>query len=157
MSPGREKQKESFIRQIHIANKINKPLMLHVRGERGDDSPYEEALEILKKEAKVKANFHFYAGSLEMAKKIWETGYMTSFTGVITFARMYEKLIKEAPLEKIMVETDCPYAAPVPHRGKRNEPAYVVDIVNKIARIRGENIEDIKVALVKNTRNFFSI
>ncbi|MAZ41095.1 hydrolase TatD [bacterium] len=153
----KEKQKKAFIEQIHLANELGKPLMLHARGERGDDTPYEEALEILQKESKVKGNFHFFAGSLDVAQKIWSAGYTTSFTGVITFARVYEKLIKEAPLDKIMVETDCPYAAPVPHRGKRNEPLFVLDIVEKVAKIKKMPVEDVQKQLVTNTMNFFGL
>jgi TatD DNase family protein len=151
------KQRDAFIAQIHLANELNKPLMLHVRGERGDDTPYLDALEILQKEAKVLGNFHFFAGSLEVAKKIWDAGFTTSFTGVITFARVYEKLITEAPLEMIMVETDCPYATPEPHRGKRNEPLHVLEIVKKIARVRGEDEEVVARALVANTLRIFSL
>lgn len=150
-------QKKVFREQISLANELNKPLMLHVRGERGDDTPYEEALEILKSDVRVGANFHFYAGSLEMGRKIWDAGFTTSFTGVITFARSYEKIIKHAPLDMIMTETDCPYAAPVPHRGKRNEPLFVVDIVKKIARIRGEDEEKVAEILVGNTMKMFNL
>jgi len=156
-SDTKERQKKAFIEQIQIANELKKPIMLHVRGDRDDDTPYEEALEILKKDARVPANFHFFAGSIKVAQKIWSNGYCTSFTGVITFARVYEKLIKEAPIEKIMVETDCPYATPVPHRGKRNEPIFVLDIVKKIAKIKQIDILEVQNILVKNTRFFFGI
>jgi TatD DNase family protein len=157
LSSGREKQKESFLKQIHIANEVKKPLMLHVRGERDDDTPYNDALEILKSEAKVKGNFHFYAGSFEMAKKIWEYGFSTSFTGVITFARIYEKLIREVPIDMIMSETDCPYVAPQKYRGKRNEPLYVLEVVKKIADIRKMSLEDTQKALVDNAFKMFDL
>jgi|SRR3989344_256155 len=153
----KERQRKIFIEQIHLANEVQKPLMLHVRGERGDDTPYYDALELLEMEAKVKVNFHFFAGSLDVAKKIWERGFTASFTGVITFARAYEKIIKEAPLDMIMTETDCPYATPEPYRGRRNEPVYVLEVIKKIARIRGEEYEKVAEQLKENAIGVFGV
>ena len=123
--------------------------MLHVRnGKREGDSTsiptstkigsnaYRDALEILKKSAKVPFNFHFFAGSTEDMKNIIEVGGMVSFTGVLTFTHDYDELIKTAPINHIMSETDCPYVAPVPYRGKRNEPVFVIEVVKSIAKIR---------------------
>jgi TatD DNase family protein len=150
------RQKEIFIQHIKLANELQKPLMLHVRGDRGDDTAYNDALEILTI-AKVSANFHFFAGSLDVAKKIWERGFSTSFTGVVTFTKDYDDVVREAPRNLIMTETDCPYATPVPYRGKRNEPVYVQEIVKRIAEIKNEPLDVIAAQLVTNTKTFFKI
>jgi len=152
------RQKKEFIKQIEFAIKFNKPLMLHIR------DAYEDAYEILKKYdlpaqagGKVKGNMHFFAGSLEWAKKFIDLGFTISFTGVITFARQYDEVIKNIPLDKLHAETDAPFVAPIPYRGKRNEPTYVIEVVKKIAEIRGENLETVRLQLLENARRVFSI
>ena len=108
-----KKQVEAFEAQIALANKMGKPLMLHLRnGSRG--SAYRDAYAILKRDAKVLGNAHFFAGSLEDAKLFWDMGYSTSFTGVITFTHDYDEIVKNAPCEFLHAETDAPYVAPVP-------------------------------------------
>src|SRR3989338_2373621 len=113
------KQKQAFIGQIELANEFNKPLMLHIR------QAYQDAFEILKAHAKVKGNVHFFAGTTEEAKAFLDFGFTLSFTGVITFTHDYDEVIKNTPLNMIMSETDAPYVAPVPYRGRRNEHVYV--------------------------------
>lgn len=149
-------QREVFLQHIDVANKVNKPLMLHVRNGK-EKSAYQEAVEILKSKAKVRANFHFFAGTLDDLHSILEIDGTVSFTGVITFARSYDEIIKAAPITSIMSETDCPYVAPVPYRGKRSEPVYVIDVVKKIAEIRGEEENKIAEQLVENAQNFFNL
>jgi len=144
-----KKQEEIFSKQIELANEVGKPLMLHVRNGK-NVSAYRLAAGILKEKAKVVFDFHFFAGNLEEARLLLDLGATFSFTGVITFTRDYDEIIKYLPLEKIMAETDCPFVAPVPHRGKRNEPVYVIEVVKKIAEIRGENLEKVK-------NNYFKI
>ncbi len=151
-------QKKEFIKQIEFAIKYDKPLMLHIR------DAYEDAYEILKKYnlpaqagGKVRGNMHFFAGSLEWAKKFIDLGFTISFTGVITFARQYDEVIKNIPLNKIHAETDAPFVAPIPYRGKRNEPTYVVEVVKKIAEIRGEDFEKVRLQLLENAKRVFSI
>ena len=80
-----------------------------------------------------------------------------SFTGVLTFARDYDEIIKTAPLANIMSETDCPYVAPASYRGKRNEPSYVIEVVKKIAEIRGEDVEVVAKQLVENAKRAFGV
>lgn len=157
-------QIEAFERHISIANEAKKPLMLHVRNgkKKGDTSAaggdaYREALEILKKSAKVAFNFHFFAGTLKDMKNIFDLGGTVSFTGVITFTHDYDELIKAAPLDRIMAETDCPYVAPAPHRGKRNEPVHVIEVAKAIARIRGEDEEKIRRILLENAMSRFRL
>lgn len=154
-------QYEVFKQHIKLANEVNKPLMLHVRNASSrvglDQSAYLESLKLLKEHAKVKANFHFFAGNIEETKAIIDAGYYMSFTGVLSFAKNYDEVIKLIPLNKIMTETDCPYVAPAPYRGKRNEPVYVVEVVKAIARIRGESEEMIAQQVIGNASEFFNV
>lgn len=155
-----EIQKESFRAQIALANEVGKPLMLHLRNAKdgqGRDA-YDDALEILRSEAKVAGNAHFYAGSLEQAKAFFELGYTISFTGVITFAQAaYEELVKYAPLDLIHGETDCPYVAPASHRGKRAEPWMVTEVYKTIAEMKGEDEEKVREQLLKNAERLYSL
>jgi len=146
-----ERQRKLFLDQIGFALKHNKPLMIHSR------DAYAELLEILeplkKEHLDMRGNIHFFAGDLDIAQRFWSIGFTTSFTGVITFARDYDEVIRNAPLEMLMSETDAPYVAPIPHRGKRNEPSYISEVVKKIAEIRGEDLELVRGALVRNALN----
>ena len=100
---------------------------------------------------------HFFAGSLEWAKKFVDLGFTISFTGVITFARQYDEVIKNIPFDKIHAETDAPFVAPIPYRGKRNEPTYVIEVVKKIAEIRGEDFEKVRIQLLENAKKTFGL
>jgi TatD DNase family protein len=151
----KEKQREVFIEQIALANEVNKPLMLHIRPTQGTDDAYLDAYEILKNNSKVRGNLHFFVGSLSTAKKFWDMGFSTSFTGVITFTSAYDEIVKNAPEDLIMSETDCPYVAPVPYRGKRNEPSFIPHIVKKIADIRNVPLKEFSEKVLENTKSFF--
>ena len=156
-------QEEAFIAQIELANEFALPLMIHTRGPKpGVASPtgrsvYEDVYEVLKKYAKVRGNVHFYAGTLEEAKKFFDLGFTISFTGVITFAKVYEEIVRAVPLELLHGETDCPYVAPVPYRGKRCEPWMVKEVYKKIASIRGEDEERVRLALLENASRLYRI
>lgn len=154
-----EKQKIAFISQIELANEFNKPLMLHIRNNPKDNSndAYMDALEILKKYSKVKGDVHFFAGNLEVAKAFLDFGFTLSFTGVVTFTHDYDEVIRATPIDMIMTETDAPYVTPTPHRGKRNEPMYVSEVVKKISEIKGLPVEEVSKAIVANARRVFSI
>lgn len=147
----KEKQKELFESQIQFSIKHNKPLMLHIR------EAYNDALDILKTYPGVKGNVHFFAGDIEMAKRFLDLGFTLSFTGVITFTHDYDEVIKYIPQDSIMSETDAPWVAPVPFRGKRCEPVYVIEVIKKMAEIRGEKIEVLNNAILKNARVAFGI
>jgi len=153
----KEVQEETFVRQIEFANELNKPLMLHVRPSAGSMDAYEDAVDVLKKHAKVLGVVHFFVGNLDVAKKFWDIGFNTSFTGVITFADQYDEVIKNAPLDMIHADTDAPYVAPMPHRGKRNEPLYVKEIFKRIAELRGEDEEKVRVQLLENACKLFKV
>ncbi|MDZ4227391.1 MAG: TatD family hydrolase, partial [Patescibacteria group bacterium] len=144
-------QIKNFIAQIELANSLGKPLMLHIR------NAYEDALEVIKAHAKVKGDVHFFAGDWDTAKKFLDIGFTLSFTGVLTFTRDYDEVVKNAPLDMLLSETDAPYVTPVPHRGKRNEPVYVVEVVRAIARIRGADEEEVAEALFANARRVFGL
>lgn len=144
-------QMEAFVAQVELANVVNKPLMLHIR------DAYDDALKLIKSHAKVQGDVHFFAGGWETAKQFLELGFTLSFTGVITFARSYDKVVRNTPLDMILSETDAPYVTPVPHRGKRNEPMYIPDIVRAIAKIKGLGEEEVREQILKNTQRVFSL
>jgi len=161
-----EKQKKAFIEQIELANEVGKPLMIHVRNNYEDNSKnaYVDILEILKKYAKVKGIVHFFEGSLENAKDFTEFGFLISFTGAITYPPRkngrncnYQEIIKNIPLDMILTDTDSPYMAPVPYRGKRNEPSYVKEIVKRIAIIKNLSEEEVADAILSNAKRIFKI
>jgi TatD DNase family protein len=151
------KQEEAFIAQIELANDLGKPLMLHIRDVKGSMTAYEDALEVLKAHAKVLGNVHFFAGTYDIAKRFWDMGYTTSFTGVITFAHEYDETVRNAPLDMLHAETDAPYIAPVPFRGQRNEPLHVREVYKRIAVLRGEDEEMVRVQLLQNAERIFDI
>lgn len=156
-------QEEAFIAQIELANELNLPLMIHTRGPKpGELSPtgrsvYLDVYEVLKQYAKVPFNVHFYAGTYEEAKKFFSLGGTISFTGVITFASVYEEVVKAVPLELIHGETDSPFVAPIPYRGKRCEPWMVQEVYKKIATLRGENEETVRLQLINNAQKIYRL
>lgn len=149
-----ELQKELFIGQIELARKYDLPLMIHAR------ESYNEILTILDenfilKGLELRGNIHFFAGTDEEARMFLERGFTVSFTGVITFASQYDEVLRALPTDKVMSETDCPYVAPSPYRGKRNEPSYVIEVVKKMAEIRGQEIETLMPILLSNAEKMF--
>ena len=145
-----------FRKQIQLAVKYNKPIMIHAR------ESYGKILEILDDELRVhgallRGNAHFFAGTIEEAQAFLDRGFTVSFTGVITFAKQYEELVRYVPLEKMLSETDCPFVAPAPHRGKRNEPVFVLEVVKKIAEIKGLDVEEVRKVLLQNARRQFRL
>lgn len=153
----KENQNKAFIAQIELANELQKPLMLHIRPSKGSMDAYEDALQILRQHARVLGNVHFFVGTLDIAKKFWDMGFTTSFTGVITFADQYDDIIKNAPLEMLQAETDAPYVAPEPFRGGRNEPLHVREVYTRIAELRNEDEEIVREALLANARRLYKI
>lgn len=156
-------QEAAFIAQIQLANELSLPLMIHTRGPKpGEPSPtgrsvYADVLAVLKQYAKVPFNVHFYAGTYDEAKAFFEIGGTISFTGVITFAKVYEDIVRAVPLDLIHGETDCPYVAPIPHRGTRCEPWMVQSVYQKIAAIRGEDDEMVREQLLANAKRLYNI
>lgn len=152
----KKKQKADFVKQINLALKYDKPLMLHIRDGEKRGEAYEDVFNILKDyKGKIKGNVHFFAGGLEWAKKFIDLGFTISFTGLITYVHDFDKIIKNVPLGSLQAETDAPYVAPVPHRGERNEPSYVIEVYKKIAEIRTEDPEIVRLQLIENAKRMF--
>lgn len=155
-----QKQKIVFEAQIECALTHNLPLMLHVRPSKKTNDAHDDALAILQSYARtygerVRGTAHFFTGSLESARAYWDLGFCTSFPGVITFAPETHEVVRSAPEALILSETDAPYAAPVPFRGGRAEPTHVVHVVQKIADIRNESVEDVCTYLYANAERVF--
>lgn len=151
------RQKENFQRHIDFALAHDLPLMLHIR------DAHEDALEILTAAkatvsgSRLRGTAHFFTGSAEAAQRYIDLGFHISFPGVITFAKETENAVRAVPLERILIETDAPYAAPTPHRGARNEPAFVVEMVKKIAEIKELPEERVQEQLLMNARQLFGV
>lgn len=150
-------QKKVFSEHIALANRLEKPLMLHIRPSTGSQDAYLDALEMLSAQAHVRGDVHFFAGNWDTAKKFLDLGFTLSFTGVLTFARDYDDVVRNAPLDMLLTETDAPYVAPVPHRGRRNEPSYIPEVVKAIAHIRGGDFEVAAAQLIENARRVFKL
>ena len=151
----REHQKKVFINQINIAKELAMPIIIHDRDAHGD------ILEIVKME-KAGINggvFHAYSGSLEMAKEVIREGFYISIGGVITFqnAKKLIEVVKEIPLEHLLIETDSPYLTPHPFRGKRNDPTKVKYVAEKIAEIKGVSIDEVAKKTMENGKELFRI
>ena len=152
-NPPKDLQEEVFRAQMALAEELNLPVIIHER------EAHADALAIVKEFPKVKGVFHCYSGSAEFAKEILKCGYMISFTGVVTFknARKAAEAVEVIPLERLMIETDAPYMAPVPHRGKRNQSDYTLFIAQKIAQLKGLTTEEVIAATTENGKRFFNI
>lgn len=156
-----DKQKDLFLKQIRLAHDANLPLMLHIRPKEGTMDAYEEALDILEEYKKswpeMRGTAHFFVGTKEIAQRFLDLGFYISFSGVITFVEEYEDLVQFVPIEKILPETDAPFATPTPYRGTRNHPEYVIEVVRKIGEIKGLSFEETSSILLGNTKRLFAI
>lgn len=154
-------QKEIFIKQIDLATEKNLPLILHIRPQKGSMDAYEDVLEILERlevePLVLRGDVHFFVGSPAIALRFLKLGFYLSFTGVITFARDYDEVIKLTPIDRILTETDAPFVTPVPYRGKDCEPWMVEEVVKKIAEIKDSGLEDTKKQILENTKKLFGI
>ncbi|OGP47143.1 MAG: hypothetical protein A2022_03875 [Deltaproteobacteria bacterium GWF2_42_12] len=148
-------QKTSFIKHIQLARELNLPLIIHTREAQND------TLDILNEEGvnNIGGIMHCFSGSYEMAKKCLDMGLYLSFTGVVTFqkASNIHELVRKIPIEKMLIETDCPYLAPEPHRGKRNEPSFIVETAKKIAELKGLSFDDVARITSLNAKDIFGI
>ncbi|KKW35810.1 hypothetical protein A2852_00810 [Candidatus Adlerbacteria bacterium RIFCSPHIGHO2_01_FULL_54_23] len=145
-------QNSKFEAQIKLAEKLRKPLIVHCR------NAHEDCSSILQKtRISVPVVMHFFTGTAELAQKYLELGCHISFPGPITFTDMYDESIRVTPMDKILAETDAPFAAPVPHRGVRNEPIYVEEVVKKIAETRGIPLKEMSSRIVENTQEVFGL
>jgi len=151
-------QLEVLIKQLELAQELNKALMIHCRPSKGTDDAYEDLL-VLATSHQFPASrvVHFYVGSLAITKKLVDAGFYFTFGGVITFARDYDEVIKYIPLDSILLETDAPYVAPEPYRGKRNEPAFIVETTKKMAELKGISYDKVSQITDNNAKKIFKI
>lgn len=155
------KLQSDILRQhIKLAKELNLPLILHPRGKEKDSSDaYEIIIKILKEEKYFNGVAHCYIGNLTNAKKFIKLGFYLGFTGIVTFKNALEiqEVARQIPLEKILIETDCPFLAPAPYRGKRNEPAYVVEVARKIAELKKIPLVEVEKATTQNAKKLFNL
>ena len=151
-------RQKKFSYSISHLQKVQKPLMIHARPSKGTMDAYEDVLTILEsKEGCPRVNFHFFVGDIAIAKRILSTGGTMSFDGPITFSHDYDEVIAFLPIESIMAETDAPFAAPAPYRGKTCEPWMVEEIVTRIAEIKQLPREDVVRILTANALRVFAL
>lgn len=155
------KQKTVFIEQLLLARNLDLPAIIHCRN--ANDDMYA-ALKEFKKKYKDRFHgtkpwgvMHCFSGDEDLAWKYFSLGLLISFTGIITFSRQWDDLIRKLPMDKFMVETDCPYLTPEPYRGQRNDPEYVKYVAGRIADIKKLPLEKIAEATTANARNLFKI
>ena len=163
-------QRERFLQQLELAEQTQKPVIIHCRdplrpprlkaGQSASEaSAHRDMQEILKSRAHqlLGGVIHSFTGTYDDAKKYIELGFCIGFNGIITFTRQYDETVQKIPLEKILVETDSPYLAPEPHRGKRNEPAYIVEVIKQIGVLRNISDEDVIAVTSKTTQMLFGL
>ena len=151
--PGREVQKRAFRMQLALAQELSMPVVIHER------EAHEDGLRILEEFPAVRGVFHCFSGSYEMAKELIKRGWYIGFTGVVTFknARKAVETAANIPLDRILIETDCPYMAPEPFRGRRCDPSLVPYVAKKIAELRGLSPEAVAAATAENAKHCFRI
>jgi TatD DNase family protein len=150
----RDVQVAVFKRQLNAARECDLPVVIHTR------EAESETIEILKgdySDAKRRGVFHCFSGSMDLAQRAIELGFMISFSGIVTFKKADElrAVAKEVPLDRLLIETDCPYLTPIPYRGKRNEPAYVVEVARCLAGLHSVDLEEMARLTTENFHRFF--
>jgi TatD DNase family protein len=152
----REVQKDVFVRQLRGALDVDLPVIIHTR------EAEDETIAILQTEfgeSKRKGVFHCFSGSLNLAQRALELGFLISFSGIVTFKKAHElrEVAKQVPLDRLLIETDCPFLTPVPYRGWRNEPAFVVEVAKCLAQVHGVAVETIAERTIENFWRLFSV
>lgn len=152
-NPPRELQRQAFRAQLALAGELDLPVIVHDREAHGD------SMAIIREFPGVRGVFHCFSGSAEMAKELVQMGWMISFTGVLTYknARKAVEAAQAVPMDRLMIETDSPYMAPVPHRGKRNDSGYVIHTCQRLAEIKGIDVEECARITKENGKRFFQI
>jgi TatD DNase family protein len=158
----REVQKQVFLKQLDLARSANLPVIIHCRPSEGSENAWEDCLSLLQDHwvpSGLGGILHCFTGTLAHAKRALDMGFMISFAGNITFpkAQQIRDAAKEMPLDRILIETDCPYLAPIPHRGKRNEPAFVIHVARQLSEILGLSTQEIGLQTAQNFYRFFSL
>lgn len=149
----KETQKRYFERQLVLAEQTGYPVVIHDREAHGD------CLEAIRRHPTVRGVFHSYSGSAEMAKELIKLGWYVSFSGVLTYknAAKTKEAAATVPLDRLLIETDCPYLSPVPHRGRINHSSYLVHTATEFAAIKGVSCEEIAVLTEENAKRLFRI
>lgn len=152
-NPSKEIQKGAFRRQMKLAEELGLPVVIH------DREAHQDALNIMKEFPNVTGVVHCFSGSVEFARECIKLGYYIGFTGVLTFknAKKLVEVCKDISLDRMLVETDCPYMAPTPFRGKRNQSNYIENIINVMAEVKGLNGEEMNNILLNNTKSLFGV
>lgn len=153
----KNRQKQVFIKQLEFALKNKLPVIIHCR-EAHDD--LYEILANFRKNNDLSKNWgviHCFSGDYNWAQKYFDLGLKISFTGLITFVRDFDDVIRRSPLENIMIETDSPYLSPIPYRGQRNNPVWVKEVAKRIAEIKELSLTEVEELLWKNSLDFFNI
>jgi TatD DNase family protein len=149
----REIQVEMFSRQLELACELKLPVIIH------DRDAHEQTLRMVKDSPIRHGVFHCFSGDWAMARQCIDLGFYISVPGVVTFdkSQQLHEVVRQTPLECLLLETDCPYLTPVPHRGKRNEPAFIIHTAQKVAQIKGLSLEEVAQAAAQNTRKLFRL
>jgi TatD DNase family protein len=155
-------QRAALAAHIDLAAKINKPLIIHSRPTKGTQDAYQDLIGLLEeKQAEhgpvVRGDIHFFVGGVAEAARLFALNFTVSFTAVITFTHDYDEVIRAAPLERILSETDAPYVAPAARRRERNDPLAVAEVVAQSATVRCEEPEEVRKALLANAKRLFGV
>jgi len=155
-------QKEVFIRQMELARLARLPIIIHCRPSENSENAWHDCMRLLNEHwmpSGLGGVLHCFTGSLADMQAALDLGFMISFAGNVTFTKAQEirDAAKQVPLDRMFIETDSPFLAPIPHRGKRNEPAFVKEVARQIGELRGVPAEEIGVIAAKNFRSFFGL
>ena len=149
----RDVQRQVFVRQMELAGRLQMPVVIHER------EACQDVLEVVRQHKVCRGVYHCYSGSAETARELVQLGYYLGFNGVITFdnARRSHEVIRSVPLERLLLETDCPYLTPVPHRGKRNDSGLMKYSLQKMAELRGLTPEEMARITTENALRFYGL
>ncbi|HPL50937.1 MAG TPA: TatD family hydrolase [Smithellaceae bacterium] len=152
LSP-REKQIEVFSRQLEIARDLSLPVVIH------DRDAHEQVLQLVRSSGVQRGVFHCFSGDYALAQKCLDLGFYLSIPGTVTFDKAVKisDVVKKVPLEFLLLETDCPFLTPVPYRGRRNEPSFIIHTAKKVAQIKSLRWEDVADTTTRNALNLFRL
>jgi len=158
----RDVQQQAFVKQMELAHQAKLPIVIHCRPSESSENAWEDCLRLLRQHwgpSGLGGILHCFTGTWAYAKRALDLNFMISFAGNITFpkAQQIRDAALQVPLEQMLMETDSPYLAPVPHRGKRNEPAFVIEVARQLAELRRLSAEEIGAETSENFRRFFSL
>ncbi len=151
-------QEEDFVKQLDLGDELGKAILIHCR------NAHEEILKVLEarygsapRVSRGRGIAHFFTGTFEQAERYWQLGFYIAFGGAITFVEEYQNLVKQIPLERMVIETDAPYVTPVPHRRERNEPSYIKFVASKIAELKGVSEQEVAAVTTQNAFRVFNL